>query len=403
MKKQQLESTAKPETSDINLLRIRLAEAEDTLEAIRQGSVDALVIRENDKQEIFTLKSADRTYRVLIESMSQGAMTIANNGTILYANSQFSRITNTPLEKIIGTNIQSFFNEKDRENIDKIVKQKQKRSANVAQNELELEIPGKAYLAVKLSATHLPQTETNAYMGIVITDISEQKKAEQAKDEFISLASHQLRTPATAVKQYLGMLIEGYAGDLDEQLLVYIRTANDNNEKQLQVINSILKTAKIDSGVYEVNKTNQNLLAIINDVIKDFKPITLMRKQKLVCNVSQDISVNAEKSELSIALSNLIENASKYSTSDSTITVDAKVKTRSVVIRVIDEGVGIAPADQIKIFEKFTRIDNELSDTISGSGLGLYWTKKIITVHGGTILVKSKLGKGTTFTIELPL
>ncbi len=379
----------------IESLRSRLQEAEDTLEAIRLGAVDALVVRESDKQQVFTLKSADHTYRVLIESMSQAAMTIAKDGTILYSNSQFSRMLDTPLEQIIGSNLLEFFKPEDRQLLQNLIWSKGSR-------DLELSLPGDTFVAVVISVRRLPKVEGNAYMSIVITDISERKKAERAKDEFISLASHQLRTPATGVKQYLGMLLGGFAGDLDERQRMFIKTANDSNERQLSVINSILKTAQIDSGVYKVEKEPQNLLALVSAVMIDFHPVILMRRQKLVCKIDTDLEANVDGVELCVALSNLIENASKYSDNGKTVTISARQTAKQTIIRISDQGVGIDLADQAKVFEKFTRVDNTLSDTVSGSGLGLYWTKRIITMHGGTIGIDSKLGKGTTFVIRIP-
>ncbi len=383
------------EAEEIESLRSRLQEAEDTLEAIRQGGVDALVVRESNTQQVFTLKSADHTYRVLIESMSQAALTIAKDGTILYSNSQFSRMVNTPLEQVIGCNLLEFFKPEDRQLLQNLIWLKGAR-------DLELNLPGDKFVAVVVSVTRLPKVEGNAYMCIVITDISERKKAERAKDEFISLASHQLRTPATGVKQYLGMLLGGFAGDLDERQRMFIKTANDSNERQLSVINSILKTAQIDSGVYKVSKEPQNLLALVSAVMIDFHPVILMRRQKLVCKIDADLLADVDGVELCVALSNLIENASKYSDNGKTVTISAKQTAKTTIIRIADQGVGIDLADQAKVFEKFTRVDNTLSDTVSGSGLGLYWTKRIITMHDGTISIDSVLGKGTTFVIRLP-
>jgi len=239
-------------------------------------------------------------------------------------------------------------------------------------------------------------------MGVIITDITERKRAEKAKDEFISLASHQLRTPATGVKQYLGMLIEGYAGDLDEKQLAFVKTAYDSNEKQIDIISSILKTAQIDSGAYKVIKTPQSLLALIDTVLTDFKPVFMMRGQQLKIEVSPELEVDVDGDELCVALSNLIENASKYSPDGTVITIKTTQSSQATTIRVADKGVGIDEADQVKIFEKFTRVDNAMSDTVNGSGLGLYWVKRIVTMHGGSITVDSVLNKGTTFIVKLP-
>ena len=380
-------------------MQARIKEMEDTLEAIRQGKVDALVMGQRETQQVFTLRTADHAYRVLVESMSQGALTVTEQGIILYSNKQFSKIIGTPLEQIIGANFADVLPVAKKVQLEDLLVV---RGGEIEASDIECELLGDSGTSFIISAALLPKNENDAYLSIIITDITERKRAEKAKDEFISLASHQLRTPATAVKQYLGMLLEGYVGDLDERQQKFISTAYASNEKQLAIINGILKTAKIDSGLYVLVKTPQNLAALIEIVMKDFLPLLQMRKQELVVDVPLDIDIEVDAGEFSIVLANLIENASKYTPNNKKITIKASQSATQTKVSLTDEGVGIGPRDQDKIFDKFTRIDNAMSDTVTGSGLGLYWTKRIIIMHGGSIAVVSALGKGTTFTVNLP-
>lgn len=225
----------------------------------------------------------------------------------------------------------------------------------------------------------------------------------KTKDEFISLSSHQLRTPATSVKQYLGMILEGYAGDVPDHLQVFLRTAYESNERQLTIINDLLKTARLDSGRYVLDKRPQDLCALTDAVVEDYKPLFTMRGQHVALEHTDDCTVNVDPAEIKIAIANLLENASKYSPDDSTISLTFSRSKSSLKLSVSDQGVGIAKADISKIFDKFTRLDNELSDTVNGNGLGLYFVKRIVKIHGGTISVKSEPHKGSTFTISLPM
>jgi PAS domain S-box-containing protein len=390
--------TTTVKTSEIAELQARLREAEDTLEAIRYGAIDAIVVEGENQQQIFTLKSADYTYRMLIESMNQGAITISEDGTILYSNKQFSNMMGIPLEQITGSQIQSYISPKDRESLISLIDK-----PSLKDQELTLTIDHTPYMAVMISATKLPIEDSTTYMYMVITDVTERKKAEDAKDEFISLASHQLRTPATGVKQYLGMLLEGYAGELSEKNRLFIKTAYDSNERQLTIINDILKTAQIDSGLYEMVKISEDLKTIVDTVIKEYAPIFSSREQQIVVEAESSVRANVDKNELRLALSNVIENASKYSPRNSNITVKVYSVAERACIAVTDHGVGISESDKNHIFDKFTRIDNPLSDTVSGSGLGLYWVKRIIMMHEGNIEVNSSPKHGSTFTISLPL
>lgn len=229
-------------------------------------------------------------------------------------------------------------------------------------------------------------------------------KLNQAKDEFIALASHQLRTPATAVKQYVSLLINGYAGELASDQLTFLQTAYDSNERQLNIINDLLKTAQLDSNRFVLTKQRVPITGIIRDAIKDMQSSLALKDQQVIFKGEADTTkVEIDENEVRLALVNLLENASKYSYNNTLITVQLRKRKQHIEVSITDEGVGITPENKQKIFEKFTRINNDLSDTVTGSGLGLYWIKRIIKLHGGTVKVHSALGKGSTFTISLPI
>jgi PAS domain S-box-containing protein len=385
---------------EISELEARLREAEDTIEAIREGAIDALVVKDRDQeQQIFTLKSADYTYRVLIESMSQGALTISAEGIILYSNKQFSTLADRPLEQIIGSEIKACVHSDDIPLIEAIIAEGSEATTGA---ERTVRLCNKKCSEVIMSARKLPQIGGETYMCVVVTDLTERKKAEFAKDEFISLASHQLRTPATGVKQYVGMLLEGYAGDLTEQQRIFAKTAYDSNERQLAIINSILKTAQIDFGSYELKKTRQNIKTLVIETVSEFKPMLTMRRQTVTTQLEEDIYSMIESAEIGLVIANLIENASKYSPEGSSFELKLYRRGKRIYIAVTDHGVGIMKADQTKVFDKFIRINNPLSDTINGNGLGLYWVKKIVELHKGSVHLVSAINKGSTFTIELP-
>jgi PAS domain S-box-containing protein len=390
--------------ADIQKLRYRLQEAEDTLDAIREGAVDAVVVKAKDSeynQQIFTLKSADHAYRVLIESMNQGALTVSDRGIILYSNSQFSKMVGHPLNKIIGVSIEILFPKEEQLLLMRFLTQRIQDSGPA--ESIMLTLASKPYKAVMISATGLQTHEDNAYMCIVVTDMTESKRASDAKDEFISLASHQLRTPATGVKQYLGMVLEDYTGDITELQRTYLQTAYDSNERQISIIQDILKTARIDSGVFKLERVHTDIVELVNMALTDLDAIFRMRQQKIVTSFSDDLYALVDPAEISLVLSNLLENASKYSPEGSTIHLEGTKDAQDLSISISDQGVGIRAQDKKRIFDKFTRVSNTMSDTVSGNGLGLYWVKRIVTLHAGSIKVESVYNKGSTFTVILPI
>jgi signal transduction histidine kinase len=225
----------------------------------------------------------------------------------------------------------------------------------------------------------------------------------RAKDEFISLASHQLRTPATGVKQYLGMVLEGFVGELTDSQQAILQKANESNERQLRIVSDLLKVAQVDAGKVRLRKTDVDVTSLIKDVIKEQRKTFETRRQKVLFEPDTDkLTLYFDRDTIRMVLENLIDNASKYSGEDKTVTIQLDEHPHEARITIIDNGVGIKQEDQDRLFEKFSRIDNPLSTQVGGTGLGLYWAKKIVDLHQGKVTFESTVGKGTSFTIHLP-
>lgn len=224
-----------------------------------------------------------------------------------------------------------------------------------------------------------------------------------SKDEFISLASHQLRTPATAIKQLLGMLLEGFRGDLPPDLSPIIKKAYESNERQIDIVNSLLKVAQIDAGKLILQAAPVDLRRMLREIAEQQSDTAIARRQKIDVVVPKSIAdLHLDGAHFRMALENLVDNASKYTPAEGTIELSASQTADEVIISIKDNGVGIAPEDIDKLFTKFGRIPNELSDSVGGSGLGLYWAERVIRLHGGRIAVESKPSEGTVFYIHLP-
>lgn len=227
----------------------------------------------------------------------------------------------------------------------------------------------------------------------------------EAKDEFITLASHQLRTPATGVKQFLGMLLDNYFGELTDDQRTMLEYAYESNERQLEVINDLLKVAQVDAGKVVLVKEKTDLAALLEDILQEQRSQFARRKQKVLLDRPEEkVEAVVDRSRIRMVVENLTDNASKYTPEGKSITVsiDRTEDGKYVWVKVKDEGVGIAKEDISKLFQKFSRLDNPLSIQVGGTGIGLYWAKKIVDLHGGEIKIKSQLGKGTTFTVRIP-
>ncbi len=231
----------------------------------------------------------------------------------------------------------------------------------------------------------------------------ELKLLNASKDEFISLASHQLRTPATGVKQYVGMLVEGFAGSLEQGQIELLQKAYESNERQLRIISDLLKVAQIDAGKIKPLKTITNIHELITSVINEQHDTFSKRQQTIAYKKPVNVlEATIDSNLIRMVLENIINNASKYSHHNTTVTITLTETENTVVIDIKDQGVGISNADIHRLFEKFSRIDNDLSTKVGGSGLGLYWAKKMVDLHEGSITMTSEPHKGTNFRIELP-
>jgi signal transduction histidine kinase len=229
------------------------------------------------------------------------------------------------------------------------------------------------------------------------------EKVDQLKSEFVLLTSHQLRTPATAVKGFMSMLLDGYAGKMSAKQKELMDAAYTENERQISVINSILDVARLEAGemvlirrMYDVGKVivasaegQASLLARHNQKVEIRKP-------------DKAVELWIDPTKLQLVTDNLIHNAIKYSPSGTTITVELKRGRRQTIIEVRDQGFGIASRDLPRLFKRFSRIAGPHTANVQGAGLGLYLAEKLVVMHGGTIKVHSREGAGTRFVITLP-
>lgn len=225
----------------------------------------------------------------------------------------------------------------------------------------------------------------------------------KSKDEFISLASHQLRTPATGVKQYLGMLIDGFAGKLTKQQMQLLKTAYESNERQLTIIDDLLRVAHVDAGKVVLHKSKTELVKLLKDVIGEQQDTFRSREQKIhLSHDRKQIFADVDKAKIRMVFENIIDNASKYSPIKTDINIHVSIDKTCINVSIEDKGVGISKKDIPNLFQKFVRVRNPLSAYVGGTGIGLYWARKIVLLHGGDIEVKSKLRHGSTFTITIP-
>ena len=232
------------------------------------------------------------------------------------------------------------------------------------------------------------------------------KELDKLKDEFMSIASHELRTPMTAIKSYVWLALHGKRNEQDQKVRAYLDRVYDSSERMISMINDMLNVSRIETGRLQLEIIPVSIFKVAEQVKEDLKAKSAEAGIDVVINKDNIVPlVLSDKDKLIEIFTNLIGNSLKFTKKGGNITVSAEKKGDMVNVNVTDTGVGIATENIDKLFKKYGKL-NESYATASpstGTGLGLYITKQYLEKMGGSISVKSTLGKGTTFTFSLPV
>ena len=227
---------------------------------------------------------------------------------------------------------------------------------------------------------------------------------DKSKDEFISMASHQLRTPLTAVKGYLSMVLEGDLGDITPEQRQVLEQAFESSQRMVGVIGDVLDVSRIQTGKFMLEPTTINIADLIPEEIEQLADTAEKRGIKLMYEKPDSMpTIEADENKLRQVMMNFIDNAIYYSPAGGKVTVRVIKEPGAIVFKVIDTGIGVPAAERPKLFTKFFRATNARLQRPDGTGIGLYMAKKVVVAHGGAIIFETVDGKGSTFGFRLPL
>jgi len=253
--------------------------------------------------------------------------------------------------------------------------------------------------------TVAPVFVDNFFVGViaVFRDISHEHEIDRMKTEFVSLVSHQLRSPLTAIKYSAELLADQVGDKADKNTMEYIGAISQYTSNMVALINSLLNISRIESGRLAINPEPTDLEKLTQSVIKEVGGGSKVKNQTLTVEAIKNLpKINIDVKLIYEVIKNILTNAIKYTPKKGKINISILVDANNVILQVSDNGYGIPKKEQDKIFQKFHRASN-VANNIEGSGLGLYLVKIIIKVSGGKIWFESKEGKGTTFWLSLPL
>jgi signal transduction histidine kinase len=227
--------------------------------------------------------------------------------------------------------------------------------------------------------------------------------ASRHKSQFLANMSHELRTPLNAILGYTELILDAIYGEAPEKMRTVLERVQTNGKHLLGLINDVLDLSKIEAGQLTLSLSDYSLANLVQGVYVAVEPLASQKKLALTTKIAPSLPAgHGDERRLAQVLLNLVGNAIKF-TDKGEVAIEASLADGSFNVAVRDSGPGIAAADQVKIFEEFQQVDNTLTKQKGGTGLGLAISKRIVEMHGGHILVDSELGKGSTFTIRLPV
>lgn len=230
------------------------------------------------------------------------------------------------------------------------------------------------------------------------------RRLDETKDEFISMASHQLRTPLTSVKGYISMMLDGDVGPITEQQEKVLLQAFESSQRMVFLIGDFLNVSRIQTGKFMLEPTEFDVATLVSEEVEQLRDTAKARGLELVYHAPKNIPpIMADKTKLRQVMMNFLDNAIFYSPNGGKITVQLYKDVDAIVYKVVDCGIGVPKDEQAKLFTKFFRAGNARRQRPDGTGVGIYMAKKVVVSHGGTILFESTEGKGSMFGFRLPL
>jgi len=455
----QVKAGRRPLGRENERLRARLLELEETLRAIRSGEVDALVVETAGEDQVFTLKSADQTYRLMVEEMQTGAATLSDDGVVLYCNPFLAALLDVPVEAVLGAPLSGFLDEQAAISLGGLL---QAAESGVTRGEVSFRSRGGS-VPTHISLTLL-SLEGAPVFCMIVTDLTERKRREEEraqlereqvarvaaeeanrtaqeeierrkrveeslrqaekqrtellqreriarteaeeanrlKDEFLATLSHELRSPLNAIVAWSHIL--GEPG-LDPATAGRAVQAIDRNARsQVQIVADILDVSRIITGKFRMSLSPVRLVEVIEAAADTVRPAAQARDIRIELAIDPAVGpVLGDAGRLQQVIWNLLSNATKFAPTGGRVQVRLEEAGSCVELSVTDDGPGIDPAFLPYVFDRFRQADSSSTRRHAGLGLGLAIVRHLVELHGGTVEARNRADRsGAVLFVRLP-
>ena len=364
----------------------------DEIENLRQRARVATAATGNRRNAGSNLEAA-------CDAMSQGIVLVDDKMRVRFANgaaAAFFQRDRATVNGMLAAELAT--DEKYREAIAAVADGKLKRPVVT-----EVEQPADAGGALlRICVRPVRRGDSDSAM-ILIEDITQQRSAERARNQFINQVTHELRTPLTNIRLYAETAIEDGEGNAEVRANC-LNVINQESRRLERIVSEMLSVAEIEAGSTMIRRDEVYADVLIKELQNDYQAQAKEKQIALDFNVSPKLpKLTADKDKLTLALHNLVGNALKYTPEGGRVTVSVDVKDGALAVDVTDTGIGIAPSEHDKIFDRFFRSADERVGQIVGTGLGLTLAREVMRLHGGDVTVQSEINRGSTFTATLPV
>jgi|SRR3989339_70853 len=386
--------------------RRKLAVTAQELRRLHETLEKKVLRRTKDLEQIRSKTEA------ILTSIGNGLVVVDKEGKIDYINQSFEEMMGWKTQEIVGKSMVQVVPREDVNGVEVLFKERILTQV-LAGQKFVADLANPFYYIRKdksrfpVSSIVSPVILNKKIVGAVevFRDITKEKEIDKAKTEFVSLASHQLRTPLSTVNWYSEMLLTGDVGEVTTEQKKYLEEIYNGNQRMVELVNTLLDVSRIELGTLVVESKPTNIVKLTQNVINEQKLQIIEKKIKLSPSFEDNIPlITADPKLLRMVIQNLLSNAIKYTPDGGKIRASLSLdEKKNVILKISDTGYGIPANQQDKIFSKLFRADNVIGKDTEGTGLGLYIAKSIVEQVGGKLWFESEENQGATFYVALPL